>query len=273
MGLARLNSSIAKAIFRPLPAIRPFYLGPLSSSQDGRVTSGNFVKFSETRHVHPEYQILDVTNDAEETAWIIGLTGKIIESFEIDGSTVAQADPQQNTAEQNHQPGESLVPTRYTISPLRWYRRPTTRPLPSPRERADNVSDDRVICSTHLIDRTRVDIPVATQGLRDPAVPTGFPGLTLEQDVNWIARFQSFLGFKAVDRMNHRADDDSIPNMPLSRLYVFSPYMYTGYEDHRSSQFDASQQRTYWVTNLRTHFGSDHLLIDATHPYKAHPLI
>lgn len=249
-----------------------FYLLPNANSAPKIADFSDYLKFDPSRHVAPEYQILDVTNDAEETAWLIGLSGKIIETLEIDGSTIAHPDPTQSTAEQNHQQGESLVPIRYTVSALEFYPERTSR-LPSPRERVDNVSDDRVICSTHLIDRTQVPVASLAQRVYGPSRPTGFPGLTNYGSVSWISMFQYFLGFRASDRLNHSSSSDSIPNMPLNRLYVFSPYMYTGYDDHKSSRFNATELRTYWVTNLRTHFGSDHLLVTATHPYKAHPLL
>jgi hypothetical protein len=263
---------ILKAILHPYPFPRPLFLGPYSTSEEGKTELDDYIKFSEPRHVAPEYQILDTSSDAEETAWLTGLSGKIIESFEIDGSTVAHPDPTQSTANQNHQQGESLVPVRYTISPLEFYAE-RALPLVAPRNRTDNVSDDRVICSTHLLDRTRIEIPTPQQAIRDARVPTGFPGLTITENINWIERFQYFLGFRASDRYNHGNDSDAIPYMPKGRLYVFSPYMYTGFDDAKPSQFRATKLRAYWVTNLRTHFGSDTQLLDATHPYKAHPLL
>jgi hypothetical protein len=251
----------------------PVYFGPTTSSSSISTELPDYISFDDRQHVQPEYQILDISGDAEETAWLIGLSGKIIESFELDGSTVAHPDPRNNTAEQNHQQGESLIPVKYTMSAFRFHPRDPATALLAPRARADNVSNDRVIASTHLIDRTTIFLPVSTLTIRDAAPPTGFPGISHFFNVNVISRFQYFLGFKADDRLNHADSDDEIPHMPTKRLYVFSPYMYTGYEDHRSNQFDPTKIRTYWVTNLRTHFGSDKPLIDATHPYKAHPLV
>jgi len=254
-------------------AVPPTYLGPLSTAKNVDHDFPDYISFDQKRHVSPEYVILDVSGDAEESAWLIGLSGKIIETFEIDGSTVAHPDTRNNTANQNHQQGESMIPVRYTISPLDFYPRDANNALIAPRDRADNVSDDRIICSTHLLDRTTVGLPVATDTIRDTAIPTGFPGLMTMLNINWISRFQYFLGFKTVNRLHHKDDDDSIPNMPTHRLYVFSPYMYTGYEDHKDTSFETSKMKAYWVTNLRSHFGSDTPLLDATHPFRAHPLI
>jgi hypothetical protein len=265
------DRSVKTLLYKVITA--PFYLGATTSSSDHTHELDDYIKFNETRHVAPEYQILDVTSDAEETAWLIGLSGKIIETLEIDGSTVAQADPTESTANQNHQQGESLVPTRYTIHGMMFHLRSSATALVSARERTDNVSDDRVVCSTHLYDRTTVILPTSTVQIRDATPPTGLPGIIVQPNVNWLSRFQYFFGFRASDRMNHDNRSDRIPHMPLARLYVFSPYMYTGYEDHKSANFSSSLQKSYWVTNLRTHFGSDKLLLDATHPFKAHPLI
>jgi hypothetical protein len=264
-----------------LPANRRIHnVPPYSRVLDGVLTrpvwpslTADLVLFDDMIHTNPRVLVLDILGDKTISAHLATLTGKIIETFEIDGTTIELPNIDKPLGLQNCLFADSAIPYKYVVRSLRFYPRAAGSILP-PLRRAPPNSQPRLPASSLLRNRLSITNPIFTPQVID-VLPNrvDFPGLTTQANIDWIRYAQSFVGLRTCSGANNRPDQDHVPGMEHGRLYVFSPYSYTPYEDDDEPIPDLSASRSYFLTNLRTLFGTDYNLIEVKHPYEAMPVV
>nr|QOI17255.1 capsid protein [Caloscypha fulgens partitivirus 3] len=236
-------------------------------------TATDFVTYDLDRSPTPHVLVLDTSGLRTVDAHLATLTGKIIESFELDGSTIELPRSDKSLGMQNCLFADSAIPFKYVIRSTRFYPRDPGS-LPLPLARASPNSRPRLPASSLLHDRTKISLPRIAYDIQEATAPTGLPGLSMLDNADWIRYVQSFLGFRTVSNDNATAQDD-VPHMEYGRIYLFSPYTYTSYEDNENDTLvpDLNESRHYFLSNLRTIFGTDTNLIELKHPFEALPVL
>nr|QLC36795.1 capsid protein [Sarcosphaera coronaria partitivirus] len=255
----------------------PFSLLLTQNSATPGPTNANFEIMTEENqadYTYPKVMVLDLTNDKTVSAHLATLAGKIIETYELDGTTIELVNTDKSLGLQNSMFADSALPYKYVIRATKFYPRQVGS-LPIPLKRAPAVSTARLPASSLLHDRTQIRLPALNDTIIDAGNPTNFPGMTRIGPYNWLKYAQSFLGFRTVTRQANNAALDNITNTEIGRFYVFSPYSYTPYEDQDNDELvpDMSQSRHYFLTNLRTIFGTDFNFVELKHPFEAMPVM
>jgi hypothetical protein len=232
----------------------------------------DLVAFSAESHAAPRVLVLDTPGDTVTSAHLPTLTGKVIESFELDGSTIEMPDARKSLGMQNCMFADSAIAYKYVRPGSYWRPRAAGGTLP-PLNRAPPNSRPRLPASSLLHDRTKVFLPQLNRHVNAVPDNDALPGFTQITPVNVIRYIQSFLGFRTVDSSANEAALDAVPGMNESLLMIWSPYTYNPYEsdDYPAPAYDAS--RHYYLTNLRTIFGTDYNLVATKHIYESFPAV
>jgi hypothetical protein len=230
---------------------------------------------NQTQFGYPRVLVLDISGSSTIDAHLATLSGKIIESLELDGTTIEHPNVFKSLGMQNCIFSDSLIPYNRTVWSTRFKKYDTatsTDRLPRPLARSKPVSTTSLPAASFLTDRTKVVIPNVQHKIRDTAVPAELPGFTYLADVNWLSAIQSFIGFRTATSSTSTAD--TIPGM-LGHLFVWSPYSYTSYEDDQNeyNRTSHANDRRYFLTNLRSLFGTDYNLTMVDHPLDAMPAL
>lgn len=252
----------------------PLCLRYNSSQKDGfpRHNNNDLIKFQDEIHTYPSVLVLDTDGDLTVTAHLPLLAGKIIESFEIDGTTIEMPNTFKSLGMQNCMFADSAIPYKYVL-PGSYYHPRTTGTVLPPLNRAPPNSKPRLPASTLLHDRLKIMLPRFNVAIAEQNIGNTLPGMTPIAPVNVLRYIQSFLGFRTVDASSNAATLDAVPSMPTDRLMVWSPYTYTPYEPDDYPIPDLGASRHYYLTNLRTIFGTDYNLVQTKHPYEALPVV
>lgn len=249
-------------------------LGLLAEDQDQPLPryATDLVLFDEERHPVPKTQILDVASLGTPGAHLTTLTGKVIESFELDGTSVAVPHPTQSNGSQNSLFADSLIPFHIVIRGISFFPRPAGDLLHSPLRRAAPLRQARQPGSTLLVDRTKLPLAAFNRTTNDALVNGRYPGMQATTTTyNWFKYALRFIGLSSRDARSRADTDDSIPGISGRQIYLFSPYTYTAVEDEDTEKNRPSESRSYFLSNLRTIFGSDIPLIEAKHIFEAMP--
>jgi hypothetical protein len=237
-----------------------------------RTGTDNFVSFSDELHTAPRTLVLDTDATKTITAHLVTLTGKVIESFEIDGTTVEMPNALKSLGMQNCLFADSAIPYKYCLFATKWYPR-TASSITAPLARVKPNSQPRLPASSLLHDRLTIMLPQVNTSVVDTTLPTTLPGMTQRPNATWLKYAQSFLGFRTVDGSSNVATRDQVPGMETGRLMVWSPYTFTPYEDDDEPLPALSESRHYFLTNLRSLFGTDYNLIEVKHSFEAMPVV
>nr|QLC36787.1 capsid protein [Sarcosphaera coronaria partitivirus] len=239
------------------------------------------VLFDDSQHVTPRTLLLDIGNAGKSASAVPLLCGKIIYSYEIDGSTIEQPNVNKALGMQNVLFADSAIPFDRVMYSTKFFPRAQGSVLP-PLSRATANSTRSLPASSLMHDRTRIMIPHFsgrpftaanyTASIQDVNAPTGIPGTTRVEHADWFRYAQSFLGFRTVDPSGIRPNSDSISNMETGRLLLWSPYTYVSYEDSDDITPDYAATKRYFLVNLRTFFGTDYNLVEMKHPFEALPV-
>jgi hypothetical protein len=240
----------------------------------------DLVLFDDSKHVNPVTLLLDIANAGKSASAVPLLCGKIIYSFEIDGSTIEQPNATKALGMQNVLFADSAIPFERVQFATKFYPRAQGSVL-APLARATANSTRSLPASSMMHDRTKVYIPRVHAGRFSAAHPhthihdnglTGLPGTTVRDNTDWFRFAQSFLGFRTVDPSGIRPTSDAIANMEQGRLLIWSPYTYVSYEDSDDITVDYAATKRYFLVNLRTFFGTDYNLVEMKHPFEALPV-
>jgi hypothetical protein len=228
-----------------------------------------FETFSESRHVYPKIYALQLDGSSVD-AWKSTAFGLVIESNELDGTVLPVPNTDLNLGIENTWFAESCIPIRYCYWQIMFDVQATTSHARS-RVRELAPRQTRFAAASLLVNRTRIDHSKLNARGAPATTDQTFPGLTSLNRVNWPQMIQSFLGFYTADRRSPNQDDDTIPGMPTGRLLLWSPYTYVGVEGENGYTPAFDQSRTYFLSNLRTIFGTDAPLIECNSALESMP--
>jgi hypothetical protein len=232
----------------------------------------DLVQFDDAIHTTPRVLVLDTDGTKTVTAHLATLTGKIIESFEIDGCTIEHPDTRKSLGLQNSMFADSAIPYRLVRRGRSFRPRPPATVL-APLDRRPANSTQRLPASTLLYDRTTIMLPRTTENVHDAVLPPTLPGMTLRDNTTFLRYVQSFLGFRTVDATNNAANLDAVPATANGRLLLWSPYSYTPFESDDEPLPVIADSRHYFITNFRSMFGTEYNLVELKHPFEALPVV
>ena len=234
--------------------------------------NNDLIQFSDELHTAPSCLVLDTDGDQTMSAYLALLTGKIIESFELDGTTIEMPNAAKSLGMQNCMFADSAIAYKY-VRPGSAYRPCNAGTFLPPLNRAAPNSQPRLPAASFLHDRTMVMLPHIQPTIHEAPIGNSVPGLTPRPLVRILRYAQSFIGFRTVSSSSNTAALDAVPGMPEKSLMLWSPYTYTPYESDNWPIPDHSDSRHYYLTNLRSIFGTDTNLIQAKHPYESLPVV
>jgi hypothetical protein len=235
----------------------------------------DFITFSEFRDTAPLVNVLEPVESSSESAWKATTFGMIIESFEIDASAVPHPNPEAVLAAENARFAESAIAYNSTVRATLFDT--LTRHIVRTRtiERRNMFK-----AATILYDFSKMFIPRPLRHTIDDFVNNGLPGFTAINDVNWIRATNQFFGIRLASVGNTTHADHLPANINPGRIYVWSPYTFNPVQDptyflNNRSQFPISPslKNMYFITNLRTLFGSDPQLIEVQHIFNSFPSV
>jgi hypothetical protein len=233
--------------------------------------TSDFVIFDEGKHLYPKALVFCIDGSTID-AWQSTAFGMVIETADIDGTVIPQPNANLSLGIENSWFADSCIPIRYCFWSIMFDTAATTAHARS-RVRATAPRQTRFPAASLLVDRTTVSLPrILPTVVNVTNEDQFFPGLTSLTNVNWTQMVQSFLGFRTTDPRSPTPVDDTIPGMDVGRLLVWSPYTYVGVEG--SNDFVAAHDETmiYFVTNLRTLFGTDVPLAELSNALDAMPI-
>jgi hypothetical protein len=224
--------------------------------------SNDFEIFNEDRHTSPRVYVLNPTDPTTIDAWKVTCFGMTIESFDLDGTVIPVPNIHIGIGIENSWFADSAIPIRYTYRSIAHIHGNTTNPARA-RLRTISPRQTRMPAASLLVDRTRVNLirsaPTTVSGV---TTATAFTGLTPVNAVTWLQMMQSFLGFRTCDPRSPNITDDTIPGMQQGRLIAWSPYTYVGVEPESEIDPDFSSSRIYFLTNLRSIYGTRAPLVE-----------
>jgi hypothetical protein len=248
-------------------------LHPKPGSETYPDPDDDFILFDEDQNVYPPVYVLNPVEPSTIDAWKVSLAGKTIETLELDGTTIAIPNVRISLGPQNAQFADSAIPFKKVYRATRFYETAAPRYWSHVLERQIPSRSSRLLASSLLINRTQVILPRPDPDTIDNLVANTLPGLTLKNNVVWLSKSLSFLGLSTVDARAHSPSDDNIPGSVVPDLHVWSPYTYTAFIDDDIDTRDYRQTRSYFLTNLRTIFGTGPSLVEIRHPYEAMPVL
>jgi hypothetical protein len=271
---ARISHVWPFSLFTNTIAAHPW---PVLSTTAAR--TGQTVIFDSEAHTTPRVMVLDTTDISTVATDLVTLSGKIIESFEIDGHTIEMPNEFKNLGLQNSLFADSALPYAHVISALSFSLRTAGSILP-PLHRTSPSTGRSLPASTLMIDRTRILMPrisaprfihgtMSADIIDDPA-PTGLAGFTESRPTDWLRYAQSFFGLITV---TNSGATTAIAHMERNRLLAWSPFSYNPARSINDHEPVYSDEPHYFLMNLRTFFGTDTKLVMTQHPYKAMPVV
>lgn len=250
--------------------------GPTDTDDTDNLSQGPFqvIPYSTERDYLPIIKVLNPVEEDSVSAWKTTLCGMIIEADELAGSAVPSPHPDSRVEEDNAQFAMSAIPFRH-VHPATSYQTEdpdfTLRIMPSRPQYTAPVATTLLRCLS------RVYLPFLTANRINFGFDTRTPGLAIADDVSVPTLLQTFFGFKIRNKATatHRAGVNEPPNTPYHRLLVWSPYTYIppSYDPQwtHTNQSEALLSM-YFITNLRTIFGTDVTLMELNHPLFAMPV-
>nr|ARW80022.1 coat protein [Cucurbitaria piceae virus 1] len=230
----------------------------------------DFTTFSETLHLFPKVYIFTLSGSTID-AWDATAFGMVIENTDIDGTVVPFPNTNLSLGIENTWFADSSIPYYAAYSATFFSTTDTTHHAHSVK-RFTSVRQTRFPAASLLIDRTSIILlRFRATGVSVPTGTNMFPGLIQQNGWNWINWSLRFLGFRTSDPRSHTAASDAIPGFDRP-LLIWSPYTYTGYEGDDDFSSDFKTTKSYFITNLRTLFGTDVPLVEVSNGLESMPI-
>jgi hypothetical protein len=231
-----------------------------------------FIQFSEQRDTAPLLTILEPIESNTETAWKASAFGMIIESFEIDGTAIPIPNAEAPLALENARFAESAIPYLYAISALDFDGQQRHYVLRRTTERRNAFR-----FMTHLVDYARVALCRLARRVIPPLLNNMLPGFTYVNNVTWPNAMLQFICARTESPAHQGQPDAQPPNTAPRRIYAWSPYTYVPVPGDFNNPLSRLGHQTvpttgYFLTNLRTIFGTDPQLIEAQHYFNSMPI-
>jgi hypothetical protein len=232
------------------------------------------VKYNSALHFQPKVRVLNYGNASSANAYMSTLTGMIIESNELDSSIVPHPDTRLQIGVENSHFLMSGIPyskvkpgTDFNKATQNWSLNRTS------------FNQNNPVFASHLVDSSKIIVPRITEEHAGSLIKSNLPGLSFLDNVNWIHATRRFLGGRATlaDVTSSNKNEVKPKSILSSSILLWSPYSYTApsvdLEDMETAE-DAlkASSSTFFLSNLRTLFGTDVPLTEVSHFLEAMPI-
>nr|BBU59837.1 capsid protein [Rosellinia necatrix partitivirus 14] len=245
--------------------------------------ANDFIRFDETQHFAPTVLVLNPTEADAEDAWKATAFGMVIESTEIDGSAVTMPSASQLNGLFNSDFATSCVPMHLAYRSTHFTGETTDKPFLS-RKRID-VKNNRFKAATFLVDFAKFYIPRPVLTVASQLIGNGIPGLLMKDNVTDPLRSNQILAINLHTQREANVTDALPPSTAHGQFYLWSPYTYAP-SDGNFELPDRADRPTiktfgyydiihtrYFLSNLRTLFGTCPPLIEVKHYREAMPAV
>lgn len=225
--------------------------------------ASDFRLFKGPYDVNPRVRVLDPYDVNVSVLSSVVYCGLIIESLELDGSSVLQPDVDVPLDEENSQALQSALP-------LQAIRRATSFTGTATTTRLDAAH--RAIASHHaqkaasfLFNTGEARLGVFDDHT-DDAIPAELPAFRIREHTTWFSRMYNVIAFRTRAR---DIDADETPSrVPNGTVVVWSPYRFV------SRTWTPAEQANhcYMLTNFRTIYGMNVPLSEISHPNTLLPI-
>jgi hypothetical protein len=236
-------------------------------------TPSDFKEYDEDDSLYPHLLYFNPYEESSTDAWLSSVSGLTIESEDLAASTVPHPEDVSHLGAQNSLFLQSAI-AYHDVLPGSNFTVNNNR-ISYARKREEIRADSQPAASLLRL-HTQIMVPHVTKTF----VHTGYPmitqGLTTLAHINMPEFFRNFYGLSIHDNSNHAHDDKFSPaNTESHRSLVFSPYSYISrsYDpEWTNSSMQENEKKIYFLTNIRTIFGTDVTLQEIMHPFDAMPI-
>jgi hypothetical protein len=271
---AECDIAAAHAIHMDIPPQCLYLLTdePLADPIVRNPPASEFIAFSEQRDTAPLLSVLEPISNDTTIAWKASAFGFIIESNEIDACVIPVPNAETSFDHENAHFLDSAIPYESTVSA-------TSFDLQTRHYSRRRIIERRNAfkASSFLVDFTTLLIPRPLRHVIADFINNGIPGLTFLNNVNWIAPTAQFFGIWTESRAVQNHNERLAPHIADHHILVWSPYTHTPVDptlqnpDHRSSH-TTDPIHGYFITNLRSIFGTDPQLVRMQHFLTSMPI-
>jgi len=215
--------------------------------------STSWINFDVKKHVHPPIRVFDPYEYNLATLNNAVISGLIIETLELDGTSVPLPDLSTTLEEDNSQLLQSAIPLTCIIHAS------TTTPVVAMKRTTTEGTRQKVNHS--LYDMTKNLLPQFAPFTGDTQPPALYGFST--SATYWYSRAFSHFGFTTRGPIDKNAKGPSIPD---KSIVAWSPYRYVA-PAHTPIRTD----RIYMLVNFRTVYGTSVTLSELRHPSLSFP--
>jgi hypothetical protein len=233
------------------------------------------IQYNSELHFMPRVRILNFGSSSPVSSYLATLSGLVIESLDLDASTVPQPHANTPIGVDNSHFFSSAIPYRKITPGFDFNGQLTNFAL---RRRVP--TQDTPSYATLIADSSTMIVPRYTTAHAGSLVRQQLPGLTFATNVPWIHSTLRFLGGKASLSQSPRSEQGRSDPSGISNdtLLVWSPYSFTEpsvvFDDISTpTEARSAELRTYFLTNLRTLFGVDVTMTEVSGYLDAMPII
>lgn len=230
--------------------------------------TNDFIQFDEEHHVYPRVRVLSPADESTVDAWMATAFGMVIQSFEIDGSVVPHPDATLSLGTENTWFADSAISLEFVFRST-FLAKDNAAPVRA-RKRVHRPRQQAMPAALLFVDRTKINLPQIAPETGTNISGNTLPGMTIVPSVTWIQKAKSFLGFTTAYPLS--PNENTFPGYDSADIYVWSPYTYTSVSPQQDGPVAHNEQRTYFLTNLRTIYGTRHRLIELENGLKCVPI-
>jgi hypothetical protein len=232
-----------------------------------------FKDYDEDESLYPRLRYFNPFEESATDAWLSSVSGLIIESEDLAASTVPHPEDLSHLGAQNSLFAQSAIAYRDVVPGTKFIL--DTQTITYARTREELRADAQPAASL-LSYHTNIYVTFATKLYTHTGFPALNQGLKYLGNVTFPEYYRNFYGLQIHDNNNKVTSDDHVPSRTTChKTLVFSPYAYLSrsYDPMWTpSTNEANMKQIYFLTNLRTIFGTDVTLQEIAHPFDAMPI-
>jgi hypothetical protein len=253
----------------------------MPAAADRHPSANDFHLYDDEYDLYPRVRLLNPFEEDTVSAPLTTLCGMVIEADELEASTVPHPNELVELGIENSQFLGSAIPFRKVRAHTDYYVTGQNYDF-NHRHYYPIANRATIIASsppaaTLLRNPTLTYLPYVVRDARYLGLSALHYGFTHVRNVSFAQFYQTFLGFTVRDNTNarHVPGVHAPSHTPAERLQVWSPYVYVArsFDEEWTDVNDTSVSASiYFITNLRTFFGTDPGLIELESAFAAMPI-
>jgi hypothetical protein len=224
----------------------------------------DFRLFKGPYDVLPRIRVLDPYDVNVSVLSSVIYCGLIIESLELDGSSVTMPDADIPLDDDNSQLLQSAIPLTIIRRASAFTGSATTGSHLHATHRVQGTAHSQK--AAQFFNNVGENRLGTFDDHADEAIPTELPAFRIREHTTWFSRMFNVIGYSTAARDIDA--EDTNPRIGTGTVIVWSPYRYVA----PTWNFTAPASHTYMVTNFRTIYGSNVPLSEIAHPATLLPI-